>query len=135
VWRVITDLARWPDWGPSVRGATLDGERFEAGATGTVTTSFGVTLPYEVTDFVDGERWAWKVARVPATGHWVEAIDDDRCRAGFDVAVMAAPYLAVCALALRRIEAIAVDDANRHETVRPDDTGAPDGTGVVEVGR
>ncbi|MFN3216539.1 MAG: hypothetical protein ACE367_08600 [Acidimicrobiales bacterium] len=49
---------------------------------------------------------SWKVAGVPATSHAVEALGDDRCRAGFGVPVAAAPYLAVCALALRRIERI-----------------------------
>lgn len=118
MWRVLTDLDRWAEWGPSVRAATLDSERFEAGATGTVTTAIGVTLPWKVTEYVDGERWGWKVAGIPATHHTVEALDDDRCRAGFDVAWPAAPYLTVCAVALRRIAALAIDDVENLEVDR-----------------
>lgn len=107
VWALLTDLECWPLWGPSVRGAKLDSARFEAGATGVVTTLLGVRLPFEITSYADGARWAWKVAGVPATDHTVQTLGPERCRVGFGVPWPAAPYLAVCRMALRRLESIA----------------------------
>jgi uncharacterized protein YndB with AHSA1/START domain len=115
VWRVLTDLDQWPDWGPSVRAAAFDSDDVDrghggglvTGATGRVTTLVGVDLPFEITEVVEGRSWSWKVAGVAATSHAVEALGDDRCRAGFGVPMAAAPYLGVCALALRRIERLA----------------------------
>jgi hypothetical protein len=43
---------------------------------------------------------------VPATSHHVED-HDARCRAAIGVPVVVAPYLAICRLALRRIERLA----------------------------
>ena len=82
VWDLLVDTLRWPSWGPTVAGAEIRsggvGTRVGPGATGTVWTTLGPTLPFRITDFVAGERWAW-----------------------------APPYLVVCALALRRIEHLA----------------------------
>lgn len=104
-WALLTDLERWADWGPSVTGAELDPPgRFETGATGRVHTVVGPSLPFELTDVRDGGEWSWRVAGVPATSHRVEPRGEDRCRVGFGVPVWASPYLAVCAVALRRIE-------------------------------
>ncbi len=110
VWALLTNLACWPAWGPTVRGAELDTDTLEAGATGVVTTVVGVRLPFEITSFEDGARWAWKVAGVPATDHTVQALGAERCRVGFGVPWAAAPYLAVCRVALRRIRSIAGQD-------------------------
>jgi len=110
LWDLLTDPQQWPGWGPTVRGVELKGERFELGATGTVTTVVGVKLNFEVTDFDPGAGWAWKVAGVPATDHTVEPVDADRCRVGFGVRWAAAPYLSVCQLALQRLERIATQE-------------------------
>ena len=109
LWHLLTDLERWPDWGPSVRSAALDGENLERGATGTVTTAVGIDLNFEITDHADGSSWAWKVAGIPATHHRVEPLGPNRCRVGFGVPWAATPYLAVCELALRRLEVMAAN--------------------------
>ena len=109
VWELLTSPDRWPAWGPTVRHAELAGNRLEAGATGAVTTVLGLRLPFEITT-QDGMRWAWKVAGVPATDHTVQALAPERCRVGFGVPWPAAPYLAVCRVALRRLESIATQD-------------------------
>jgi len=108
VWELLTDVDCWPDWGPTVRRAELDGDSFEVGANGTVTTSIGVTLPFEITECDPGTRWTWTVAGIPATDHAVVALGSDRSRAGFGVPWLAAPYLGVCAVALRKLESMAV---------------------------
>lgn len=107
-WRLLVDVARWPQWGPSVRRAVLaDGAtELALGVRGTVWTAVGMPLPFVITAFESGRRWDWAVAGVPATGHRVQAAPDG-CRVIFDVPWWAAPYLTVCAVALARIEMLA----------------------------
>lgn len=106
-WGLLTHVAAWPRWGPTVAGATVMGGVIGPGAQGTVRTAVGVSLPFEVTGFEDGRMWAWKVAGVTATNHHVRPVDGG-CVVTFGVPWWAPGYLAVCALALRRIEALAV---------------------------
>ena len=103
VWRVLVDLDAWPRWGPSVSGAELDGDELTLGATGRVHTPVGVAVPFTITEFEPGHGWAWSVAGVPATTHTVEP-DGAGCRASMGVPWWAPGYLAVCAIALRRID-------------------------------
>lgn len=107
LWELLIDPARWPEWGPSVRSAKIDGDALRRGARGTVSTVLGVDLPFEVTSWVEGCEWSWRVAGLPATGHRVVPISDGRCRVGFAVPWPAAPYLVVCRAALHRLDAIA----------------------------
>jgi len=113
VWRLLTDLDVWPQWGPSVRRARLLDDTFESGATGTVTTVAGVDLRFVLTDVEHGERWSWKVAGIPATDHTVEALTPDSCRAGFGVPLPAVPYLLVCRRALARLDELATAEVGR----------------------
>ena len=113
LWRLLTDLDAWPAWGPTVRRAALRGDRFEQGAVGTVTTVFDVDLAFEISNYDPGSRWAWKVAGVPATDHTVEALGTQRCRVGFGVPWPASPYLAVCHVALRRLDRLAIVEERR----------------------
>lgn len=110
LWELLTDLEQWPKWGPSLRRADLRSDRFERGATGTVTTIVGLGLPFEVTDFVDGAQWAWNIAGLPATDHTVASLGADRCRVGFGVPWAAAAYLSVCTVALQRLERLATEE-------------------------
>ena len=105
-WAVLTDLDRWPQWGPSVRHAELDGDQLEAGATGTVTTIVSLSLPFEITTFEPGSNWAWNVSGIGATDHRVTELAPARCRVSFGVPLWAAGYLPVCRLALGRIASI-----------------------------
>lgn len=63
--------------------------------------------PFRVTELVEGRRWAWAVGGVAATSHEVEPLGGNRCRVAMGVPWPVAPYLAVCAVALRRIERLA----------------------------
>lgn len=107
VWRILVGLEFWPEWGPSVTRAELDGGDFELGATGRVWTPVGISLPFVISEFNPGRSWGWRVAGVPATGHGVEA-DGAGCRAWMSAPRWAPAYLAVLQIALRRIERIAV---------------------------
>ncbi len=111
LWELLTDLDRWPDWGPSLRAASLHDGRFEPGATGTLTPVVGPDLPFEITAVETGAGWAWKVAGIDATDHTVEPLGDDRCRVGFGVPWPVAPYLAVCGVALRRLDELATSNS------------------------
>jgi hypothetical protein len=109
VWRLLTDLDCWPRWGPSVQSAsTADGGPLALGSRGSVTTLAGVGLSFEITEFTEGTSWSWKVAGIPATDHSVVATTAG-CRVRIAVPVVAAPYLAVCHVAVGRIARLAVD--------------------------
>ncbi|MGI9125830.1 MAG: SRPBCC family protein [Mycobacterium sp.] len=108
VWRLLVDIRQWPNWGPSVRSAELDGGGWELGpgSRGTVCTAVGVRLPFTVTRFDSGRRWNWSVAGIPATGHEVVECAGG-CRVTFEAPWWAAAYLPVCAAALVRLEKLA----------------------------
>lgn len=107
VWQILTDLDAWPRWGLSVSRAQLNGAAFELGATGTVWTPIGVPLPFVISELDQGRTWGWTVAGVPATRHGVEPLDDGS-RIWMSAPVWAPAYLPVLALALRRIDEMAV---------------------------
>jgi hypothetical protein len=114
VWRLLVEVDRWPEWGPSVRAVHLDQvdrdeERIRLGSRGTVEAIGGVRLPFEVTELDEGRRWAWRVRGVQATDHTVEPVDAG-CRVTFGVPWPFAPYLAVCERALRHLEHLARPD-------------------------
>ena len=101
-WRLLTDTSRWPEWGPSVSRV----ECTERHIGPRVQTVIGLWLPFRITECTDGRHWSWEVAGIPATGHRVEALGPDRCRVVFEVPLLAAPYLAVCRLAVQKIRTI-----------------------------
>ena len=105
VWDVLVDVAAWPQWGPSVRRASLrDGAtELSLGTRGDVWTAVGVRMPFVITEFDPGHRWRWTVAGVPATGHQITPVGGG-CLVRFEVPWWATAYLPVCAAALVRIE-------------------------------
>lgn len=113
VWKLLVEVEAWPRWGPTVAGATVTvagatvpSGVIGAGARGTVRTAVGLSLPFSITRFEEGRRWDWSVAGVPATSHRVEPAADG-CVVTFGVPWWAPAYLPVCAVALRRLEALA----------------------------
>ncbi|GAB98656.1 hypothetical protein GONAM_02_01790 [Gordonia namibiensis NBRC 108229] len=107
VWSTITDVSSWPRWGPTVTGARVFGDaELASGVRGTITTIAGVPLPFEITEFVDGRSWAWKVGGVNATRHEVIPVAGG-CVLSFGAPLWAVAYLPVLAIALPRIERIA----------------------------
>lgn len=113
MWKLLTDVARWPEWGPSVRRATLTTRQFDLGSRGTVRTAVGLVLPFEVTGFEAGRSWSWRVAGCRATDHVVEARGPDASCVAFGVPWIATPYLAVCRVALRRLDELGRSEIKR----------------------
>jgi hypothetical protein len=108
-WQELVQLRNWPQWGPTVSGARLDGggDRVFAGASGSVQTPVGVWLPFRVSGWEDvGPRrtWSWRVGGVPATTHTVIEQGASRCRVEMSVPLLAPAYLGIVAMALRRIK-------------------------------
>ncbi|WP_152041100.1 SRPBCC family protein [Salinigranum salinum] len=106
VWELLTDTTRWPEWGPSVAAVDCSERSIAQGTRGRLRVAgVGVWVPFVVdsyTDHGDERRWTWTVARVPATGHRVDALDG-QCRVTFEVPLLAAGYVPVCRRALDRI--------------------------------
>lgn len=109
LWALLVEIHRWPQWGPSVRAVELDSPRLHLGSAGSVRTVGGLTLPFEITDLVEGRCWAWRVGGITATDHRVESRAIG-CRVSFGVPWWATPYLGVCAVALRRLERLATEE-------------------------
>ncbi|KTG10514.1 polyketide cyclase [Haloprofundus marisrubri] len=115
VWELLVETRHWSAWGPSVDDVEPADTRVRAGTTGRVRVAgVGVWIPFEVTSRSADElrgtyRWTWRVAGIPATGHRVESTGENRCRVGFEIPLLAAGYAAVCTVALRRIERLAVE--------------------------
>jgi hypothetical protein len=101
-WELLTDTERWTEWGPSVRDVDAPQRVIDGETSGRVKLPGGLWLPFEITSCVD-RRWTWEVARIPATGHFVEERGDG-CRVGFELSVLAGGYAPVCARALGHIE-------------------------------
>jgi uncharacterized protein YndB with AHSA1/START domain len=106
-WRLLRDAARWPEWSPSLRGATATDRYVVAGTRGRLRLAgVPVAVPFRV-DAVADRRWTWRVAGVPATGHAVTATGDGRARVAVEVPPLAAAYVPACLLALRRFARLA----------------------------
>jgi hypothetical protein len=61
VWRVVTDVARWPEWDPHEDIARLDGE-FAVGVTGWVKQKGNPGAAFTLTEVVPERRWASECA-------------------------------------------------------------------------
>jgi uncharacterized protein YndB with AHSA1/START domain len=109
VWTVLTDTEQWPEWGPSVTAVRSRDRYVEAGSRGEVQVAGGPWVPFEVETCAD-YRWTWRVAQIPATGHAVTPLGDDRSRVAFEIPLLAGGYAVVCRRALDRIASVAERD-------------------------
>lgn len=103
------------------------------GTRGTVRLVGGLSLPFEIETCSDG-RWTWRVCGLRATGHRVEPapidtgdggdtedVRPERCRAVFEIPVLAAPYAVVCLRALSHLDYLARENhepSGTHSTDR-----------------
>jgi len=109
VWALLTDTRAWPQWGPSVRAVDAPTRFITSGMRGRIQPAPGLWLPYEITDWEEGRAWAWRVGGIPATGHHVTPVAKSSCRVAFTIPTWAPFYVHVCRLALRRLDALALD--------------------------
>jgi hypothetical protein len=109
IWSLLTEFDRWPEWGVSVTAVESDATEVAPGVRGRVRTPLGIWLPFVIGDVVPQSFWGWRVAGVPATGHYLEP-RSGFTRVRFTVAWPAAPYLAALATSLRRVK-ILVEEA------------------------
>jgi uncharacterized protein YndB with AHSA1/START domain len=107
VWALLTEFDHWPDWGVSIRRVESETERVAAGVTGRVQTVAGLWLPFRICDVIPGRFWIWDVAGIGATGHRIKPLAERRCRVEFTGPWIAAPYLAVLRMSLRRLKTLA----------------------------
>ena len=104
VWQLLTDTRTWPRWGPSVRAVDSPERYIRSGLTGRICTPIGLWVPFTIETFTPNVYWDWRVGGLAATGHRVEAIEENRCRLSFTVPVWAAGYGIVCRRALNQIQ-------------------------------
>jgi hypothetical protein len=106
VWQILVDTSRWVEWGPSIRGVESTDRFLTALSSGRVRTLLGFSVPFAVTRFEPGRTWSWRVFGIPATTHTVESLGANRSRLLFGVPLIAFPYLLVCHVAMKRIDAL-----------------------------
>ena len=106
VWQFLVDTSRWVEWGPSIRGVESTDRFLTALSSGRVRTLLGFSVPFAVTRFEPGRTWSWRVFGIPATTHTVESLGANRSRLLFGVPLIAFPYLLVCLVAMKRIDAL-----------------------------
>jgi len=106
LWRIITDTALWPVWGPSVSSVDCKSKYISHGSSGVVKTVIGLRVPFTITSYCPPTSWSWRVGGIEATGHQIEVMNDGRCNLTFDMPWWAFPYSFICLLALQRIARI-----------------------------
>jgi len=103
LWDMITDTAKWPRWGPSVRAVSCPDRWIGQGSRGAVLTAVGLWLPFVVSRCDPLRYWEWRVAGIPATGHRLTASGPHGCRLDFELPLLWLPYALVCRRALENI--------------------------------
>jgi uncharacterized protein YndB with AHSA1/START domain len=96
LWRLLTDTALWPRWGPTVRSVACSERFIREGSVGKVRTPIGLWLPFTITEYEESHYWAWKVAGIRATGHRLITFNDHFCRVVFELPATWLPYALVC---------------------------------------
>src|SRR5256885_8677636 len=66
VWRVWSDINRWPEWNPDMKESRLDGP-LKLGATGMINTKSGGKHDVVVTHFQDGRSFELESTALPGT--------------------------------------------------------------------
>ncbi|WP_254763571.1 SRPBCC family protein [Natrinema marinum] len=115
-WDAIVDTTRWPEWSPIVLGVESTERRIRTGTTGRVRLP-GVWVPFRIASCAE-RRWTWRVTGVPAAGHRVDDLRDERCRIAFELPPSQAGSAPISLRSLENLEALLEGDeaTGRRET-------------------
>jgi hypothetical protein len=117
VWEILIDTQLWPVWGPSVHKVESPKRYLDIGLRGRVKTAALIWVNFEITAFVTQQYWHWKIAGIPATGHRLYSLDENRSVLVFELPVIAFPYALICKKALQRIDRLASKQNDFTETI------------------
>ncbi len=106
VWELVTDTFRWTEWGPSISAVDSTDRYIRKGTRGKVKLPIGIWIPFLITEYEDKKYWSWSILGIKATGHRIEPLGERKSALIFEVPTLAAPYLFICWLAIRRIKFI-----------------------------
>jgi hypothetical protein len=106
VWNILTETTRWPEWGPSIIAVDCKDRYIRKRTRGRVKVYFGIWVPFVITRFEDQTYWSWDIWGIRTTGHRIEPVDESSCNIFFEVPTVAAPYLFICWITIKRIKDI-----------------------------
>jgi len=97
VWRIWSDVNRWPEWNPDMKESRLDGP-LKLGATGMINTKSGGKHDVVVTHFQDGRSFELESTALPGTKMAIRATiapsgAGTRISQGFEPRGLLAPLL------------------------------------------
>lgn len=97
VWRVWSDVDRWPDWNPDMKEARLDGP-LRLGSTGMINTRSGGKHDVVVTHYEEGRSFELESTALPATKMAIRATiaptgSGSRITQGFEPRGLLAPIV------------------------------------------
>ncbi|HVH63683.1 MAG TPA: SRPBCC family protein [Candidatus Dormibacteraeota bacterium] len=97
VWRVWSDVNRWPEWNPDMKASRLDGP-LKLGATGMIDTRSGGKHDVVVTHFEDGRSFELESTALPGTKMAIRATiapsgSGSRITQGFEPRGLLAPIV------------------------------------------
>lgn len=97
VWRVWSDVNRWPDWNPDMKESRLDGP-LKLGATGMIDTKSGGKHDVVVTHYEEGKSFELESTALPATKMAIRATitptgNGSRMTQGFEPRGLLAPIV------------------------------------------
>lgn len=97
VWRVWSDVNRWPEWNPDMKESRLDGP-LQLGTTGMINTRSGGKHDVVVTHYAEGRSFELESTALPGTKMAIRAIiaplnDGSRITQGFEPRGLLAPIV------------------------------------------
>lgn len=97
VWRIWSDVNRWPEWNPDMKASRLDGP-LKLGATGMIDTRSGGKHDVLVTHYEDGRSFELESTALPGTKMAIRATiapngSGSRITQGFEPRGLLAPLV------------------------------------------